>query len=133
PNCNLPHPESFQSRPCTMSCQAERTISDCNLRSFAPLRMTVAFCEACRLLLRAYPSGRGADAFFRWLLRFSFRVHTAACVVGFRFRRARREVGEHFVVSAPRAGGAIEFRQGGVVSEERLQPRRLRGEQLHLG
>ena len=44
----------------------------------------------------------------------------------------RRDAVERFRVSTLRAGDAIEFRERGIVTEERLQPRRFRGGQLHL-
>ena len=67
------------------------------------------------------------------VLWFSFGVHTAAGVIGLRLRGAWREISEHLLVGALRAGGSVEFCQRGVVSKERLQARLLRGEQLHLG
>ena len=54
------------------------------------------------------------------MFRFPLGVDAATGVVGFGFRSVRREVGEHFVVDALRAGSSIEFRQRGIVSEERL-------------
>src|SRR5207248_1674076 len=63
---------------------------------------------------------------------FSLGVHAAASVIGLRCRGARREVREHLVIDTLRTCGPIEFCQRRIVSEERLQPRRLRSEQLHL-
>src|SRR5215831_2660491 len=60
------------------------------------------------------------------------RVHAAAGIVGLGFRRTRRQVGEHLTISALRTGGAVEFCQRRVISEQRLQARRLRREQLYL-
>src|SRR5439155_17886986 len=59
-----------------------------------------------------------------WL---SFRIHATAGVISLCFGRARREVSEHFVVSAPRTRGPVELCQRRVVSKEGLQTRRLRG------
>src|SRR5437773_8029010 len=60
-----------------------------------------------------------------WL---SFRIHATAGVISLCFGGARREVGEHLLVRALRARGAIEFCQRRVISKQRLQARRLRGE-----
>src|SRR5437867_13159526 len=66
------------------------------------------------------------------ILRLSLRIHPATGIVGPRFRRVRREVSEHLVVGALRAGGSVKFSQSRIVPEKCLQARRLRGEQLHL-
>src|SRR5947207_6705310 len=65
--------------------------------------------------------------------RFSFGIYTTSRVVGLRFRRARRQVSEHFSEGALCASCSVELRQRKIISEERLQARRLRRQQLHLG
>jgi hypothetical protein len=90
-------------------------------RCFAALNMTFASvgaragiqalsgsCESW--LLRARPSRRSRNAFFRAFLRLAHGIYVAASVVGLRRRGARSEVGEHLGVSALCAGSAIEFR-----------------------
>src|SRR5213596_1555496 len=62
-------------------------------------------------LLRACPSRRSRNSFFRDFLRMAHGIHVAAGVVGFCCRSARLEVGEHLCVSALCAGRAIEFCQ----------------------
>ena len=62
-------------------------------------------------LLRACPSRRSRNSFFRAFLRMAHGIHVAASVVGLCRRGARLEVGKHLCVSALSAGGAIEFCQ----------------------
>src|SRR5438128_6734015 len=101
-----------------------------------------SFSEACRpgiLDLSLFgigssgSSSRTSQLAIVTALWFSFGIHAAAGVVGPCFRGARREVSEHFAVSALRASGPVELRQRRIVSEKRLQLRRLRREQLDLG
>ena len=70
--------------------------------------------------------GQGADA-------FTGGIGPAASVINSRAGRPRRQVGERFGVGTLRASGPVELREGRIVSEKRLQTRRLRREQLDLG
>lgn len=82
--------------------------------------MSFRFCPSgCRLLER--------------LSRFSGSIRPAARVIDLRSRRTWRQVGERFGVGTLRASGPVELREGRIVSEKRLQTRRLRREQLDLG
>src|SRR5437879_5305131 len=100
-----------------------------------------SFSEACRpgiLDLSLFgigssgSSSRTSQLAIVTALWFSFGVHTAAGVIGFRSRRAWCQVGERFAVRTLRASGPVELREGRIVSEKRLQLRRLRREQLDL-
>ena len=63
---------------------------------------------------------------------FAHRVHPTACIIGLRSRRTWRQIVERLGVGTLRARGPVEFCEGLIVAEKRLQLRRLRREQLDL-
>ena len=106
------------------------SLASCSaFRCSAPLNMTFpagrgvlanALREVEPRLLRACPSRRSRNSFFRDFLRLAHGIYVAAGVVGFGRRGARLEVREHLRVGALRPGCPIEFSQRRVVSEQRL-------------
>src|SRR5438132_11571207 len=68
-----------------------------------------------------------------FFFRFAHGVYPAACIIGLRSRRTWRQIVERLGIGTLRACGPVEFCQGRIVAEKRLQLRRLRREQLDLG
>ena len=64
---------------------------------------------------------------------FAHRVRPTACIIGLRSRRTWRQIVERLGIGTLRARGPVEFCEGRIVAEKRLQLRRLRREQLDLG
>src|SRR6266496_1544321 len=83
---------------------------------------------------KSLDSGQASFALVRGrATAFSGGIGIAARVIDLRSRRTWRQVGERFAVGTLRASGSVELRERRIVSEKRLQTRRLRREQLDLG